>query len=40
VRSAIPAWANALGFLLVLVVLGFAILGSLTFFNWLFGLVR
>jgi hypothetical protein len=34
VPSAVPVWANAIGFLLVLVLIGFAILGSLTFFAW------
>ena len=32
----VPAWASAIGFVLVIVVLGFTILGSLTFFGWLF----
>jgi hypothetical protein len=32
----VPVWANAIGFALVIVVVGFAILGSLTFFGWLF----
>ena len=35
-RAAVPAWANALGYLLVIAVVGFAVLGSLTFFGWLF----
>jgi hypothetical protein len=34
--SSVPAWASAIGFVLVIAVVGFAILGSLTFFNWLF----
>jgi hypothetical protein len=33
--SVLPGWASALGLLLVIVMLGFAILGSLTFFGWL-----
>jgi len=37
--SAVPAWANAIGFVLVLVLIGFAILGSLTFFAWLTGVL-
>jgi hypothetical protein len=32
----VPAWANAIGFALVITVVGFAVLGSLTFFGWLF----
>ena len=39
VPAEVPAWANAVGFGLVLVVIGFAILGSLTFFAWLAGLL-
>jgi hypothetical protein len=35
----VPAWANAIGFALVLAVIGLAILGSLTFFAWLAGLL-
>lgn len=35
-RSPLPSWASAIGLLLLLVVLAFAILGSLTFFGWLF----
>ena len=34
--SNVPGWANAIGFMLVIAVVFFAILGSLTFFNWLF----
>ena len=33
--SLVPGWASALGFILVLVLIGFAVLGSLTFFTWL-----
>ena len=33
--SEVPGWANAIGFVLVLAVIGLAILGSLTFFAWL-----
>ena len=36
-RSGVPAWANAIGFALVIAVLAFAVLGSVTFFGWLFG---
>ena len=35
-RSSVPAWANAIGFALVIAVVGFAVLGSVTFFGWLF----
>jgi hypothetical protein len=35
--SSVPAWASGIGFLLVIAVVGFTILGSLTFFSWLFG---
>ena len=35
VPSAVPAWANAIGFALVLVLIGFAVLGSVTFFAWI-----
>jgi len=34
-ESPVPTWANAIGFLLILLMLGFTILGSLTFFGWL-----
>jgi hypothetical protein len=33
--SGVPAWASAIGLVLVLLLLGFAVLGSLTFFGWL-----
>ncbi len=33
----VPAWANAIGFGLVLLVVGLLILGSLTLFGWLAG---
>jgi hypothetical protein len=39
VRAEVPGWANAIGFALVLAVIGLAILGSLTFFAWLAGLL-
>lgn len=35
--AAVPAWASAIGFVLVIAVVGFAVLGSVTFFGWLFG---
>jgi hypothetical protein len=41
--GSVPAWANAIGFALVLLVLLFLLIGSVTFFSWLFatlGLVR
>jgi hypothetical protein len=31
----VPGWASALGFVLVIAVVGFAVLGSFTFFAWL-----
>jgi hypothetical protein len=31
-----PAWASAIGLVLLLVIVAFAVLGSLTFFGWLF----
>lgn len=34
-QPSVPGWASAVGFALVLIVLGFTILGSLTFFGWL-----
>jgi hypothetical protein len=34
--SAVPGWANGLGFALVLLVLVFMVIGSVTFFGWLF----
>jgi hypothetical protein len=38
VPTGVPAWANAIGFVLVLVLIGFAVLGSATFFSWLLAL--
>jgi hypothetical protein len=35
----VPGWASAIGLLLVIVALGFALLGSVTFFSWLLGLL-
>jgi hypothetical protein len=35
-RAPLAGWATAVGMALLLVVIGFAILGSLTFFGWLF----
>ncbi|HEX2142488.1 MAG TPA: hypothetical protein VHK28_09500 [Candidatus Limnocylindria bacterium] len=35
----LPAWASAIGLLLMLVVVAFAVLGSVTFFGWLLGIV-
>jgi hypothetical protein len=32
--SDVPAWASAIGFVLLLVLVGFAVLGSFTFFSW------
>ena len=31
----VPAWANAIGFVLVIAAVGFTVLGSVTFFAWL-----
>lgn len=33
--ESVPVWASAVGFLLLIAVIGFAVLGSLTFFAWL-----
>jgi hypothetical protein len=41
--GSLPQWASAIGMLLLLVIIGFAVLGSLTFFDWLFsslGVIR
>jgi len=35
-QAAVPAWASAIGFLLLIALVAFAVLGSLTFFGWLF----
>ena len=37
--AAVPAWANAIGYVLVIAAVGFAVLGSVTFFSWLFGVL-
>lgn len=37
--AGVPAWAGAIGVVLLLVIVAFAVLGSLTFFSWLFGSV-
>lgn len=34
--SNVPAWANAIGFALVIAAVAFMLLGSVTFFGWLF----
>jgi hypothetical protein len=34
IPSDVPAWASAIGFVLLLVLVCFAVLGSLTFFSW------
>lgn len=42
-RPSLAGWATAAGMVLLLVVIGLAILGSLTFFDWLFtslGVIR
>ena len=38
-RAAVPAWASTIGVVLLLTVIGFTLLGSLTFFGWLFGML-
>ena len=38
-QAAVPAWANAIGYALILAALGFAVLGSVTFFSWLFAVL-
>lgn len=35
--AGLAGWASFIGLLLLLVIVGFAVLGSLTFFSWLFG---
>ncbi len=37
--AAVPAWANAIGYLLIIAAVGFALLGSVTFFSWLFAVL-
>ena len=37
--ASVPAWASAIGLVLVIAVLAFAVLGSVTFFAWLFRLL-
>jgi len=34
--SSVPGWANGIGYVLVIAVVVFAVLGSVTFFSWLF----
>jgi len=34
--SNVPSWANAIGFALVIAAVAFVVLGSVTFFGWLF----
>ena len=34
--SGVPGWANAIGFALVIGAVGFMVLGSVTFFGWMF----
>ncbi len=36
-RASVPAWASAIGVGILLAVIGFTVLGSFTFFGWLFG---
>ncbi len=35
--AAVPAWASAIGLVILLAVIGFTLIGSFTFFGWLFG---
>jgi hypothetical protein len=35
-ESRVPMWANGIGFALVIMAVGFVVLGSVTFFGWLF----
>ena len=37
--QAVPAWANVLGMALLLVVIAFAVIGSVVVFDWLAGLL-
>ena len=37
--AGLAGWASFIGLLLLLAIVGFAVLGSLTFFSWLFGSV-
>jgi hypothetical protein len=32
--TAVPAWASAIGFVLVILIIGFVVLGGATFFAW------
>lgn len=32
----VPAWANAIGYLIVIAAVSFVVLGGVTFFSWLF----
>lgn len=36
-RAPLAGWASAIGLVLLLVIVAFAVLGSFTFFDWLFG---
>lgn len=37
--AAVPGWANAIGFALVILVVLFLLIGSVTFFGWLFSIL-
>ena len=39
VAASLPGWASAVGLILVIAVIAFAVLGSVTFFSWLFRLL-
>jgi hypothetical protein len=35
-QAAVPVWASALGYLLILTILAFVLVGGVTVFGWLF----
>ncbi len=37
--AAVPAWASAIGFVLLIVIIGFLVLGGVTFFAWVLDLL-
>lgn len=39
-ETRVPAWASAIGFVLILVLLGFVVLGGATFFAWILDLLQ
>ncbi len=38
-RAGVPAWASVIGLVLLLAIVALAVLGSLTFFGWLYGVL-